>query len=134
MDIIGRAVGAENPVRVTPAQIAEIQAALRPQGGVIETIAGFVGSMVGSSLSPEMWVAVGLVVWQSRSFLRFLGAAALGAFVVVGLRFAVIERFALSDAVVSIAAVFVWSGLGALIRAAVSKRKGLSPAPARGEL
>jgi hypothetical protein len=87
--------------------------------------AALAGQVVGTSLSPELWIAVVLVVIKSRSWKVFLGASILATMAVAFTRVVLLAAF--GGAVVSfdgflqmggatLIAVLLWSALGVGLR------------------
>jgi len=78
----------------------------------MDLLIAIVGAILGISSSPEMWVAVILVVAFSSSANAFLIALALAAVALVGLKYALIPGFPLIFAVLTVVALALWSSIG----------------------
>jgi hypothetical protein len=85
--------------------------------------ADIAGSIVGTSLAPEMWLAVGCVVYWARSTQSFFIALAIAALALVAVRFVVVTNYHAKAAIFAVLALAVWSSIGWGIRALLGWRE-----------
>jgi hypothetical protein len=97
----------------------------------VELVAAIAGQLLGTSLSPEMWVAAGLVVAFATNLISFVRALLVAALLLTGLRAAVLGNFGFLPA--TLAALLLWSLLGWGLRALLVGKK-LKPASAVGTM
>ena len=81
----------------------------------MELLVTIAALIAGSSLSPELWVAVVAVVMLGTSPIRFLVAFVLAAIALVSLRVLLVPGFPPWAVAVSVASLLLWSLLGILI-------------------
>ena len=86
------------------------------------TLADIAGSIAGTSLALEMWLAVGCVVFWARSTASYFVALAIAALAIVALRFAITTNYQPKQAVFAVLALAVWSSIGWGIRALLRRR------------
>lgn len=84
--------------------------------------ADIVGSIVGTSLSPEMWLAAGCVIYYARSTISFFVALVIAALALVALRFAIVTNYQTKGAAYAVLALTVWSSIGWGLRALLRRR------------
>lgn len=89
----------------------------------MEALVALAGQVVGTSLSPEMWIAVVAVVAFGRNTSRFFIALAMAALGLVAFRALLIPDYPVQAALAAILALSIWSLLGALIRARLTRRR-----------
>ena len=99
-------------------QAAIILKALTPAPGPLEYLAAAAGQVVGTSMSPELWIGVVLAVALARTFTRAIIGVLVGTLVVVAIRLASIGVNSNSGkmVIVTFAAILLWSSLGYLVR------------------
>ena len=97
----------------------------------MELVAAIAGQLLGTSLSPEMWVAVGLVVAFATNLASFVRALLVAALLLIGLRAAVLGNFGFLPA--TLTALLLWSLLGWGLRVLLVGNK-LKPASAVGTM
>jgi hypothetical protein len=88
--------------------------------GPLADIAGYV---IGTSLSPEMWLAAGGVIYYARSPISFFLALVIAALALVALRFAVVTNYHVKSAIFAVLALAVWASIGWGIRALLRWRE-----------
>jgi hypothetical protein len=89
----------------------------------MEGLAAITGQIIGTSLSPEMWVAVAVVVYYARSAKSYFLALLIAATALLALRFAMISGYPMRAAVFAVLALTLWSSIAWGIRAAIVKVK-----------
>jgi hypothetical protein len=82
----------------------------------MDLVVDIAGAILGISSSPEMWIAVLVVVAFSSSATAFLTALALAAVALVGLKYALIPGFQPIFAVLTVVALALWSSIGWWLR------------------
>jgi hypothetical protein len=85
--------------------------------------ADIAGYLVGTSLSPEMWLAVGGVIYYARSTVSFFIALVIAAAALVAIRFVVVANYQPKQAIFAALALIVWSSIGWGIRALLRWRE-----------
>ena len=79
----------------------------------MEFLAATLGEILGTSMTPEIWVAVGLIVAKGRTRVRFVKSLAIATVSIVALRWAVLPPGAHFDFgsqfVLSLTALALWS-------------------------
>ena len=84
----------------------------------MEALAALVGQIIGTSLSPEMWIAVAGVLAYAATLRRFVVGLAVATVFLVVLRAALIPNYEVKYALVGIVALIFWSLLGWALRLA----------------
>jgi hypothetical protein len=87
----------------------------------MEFLVAIAGAILGLSSSPEMWVAVVVVVAFSHSARDFLIAFAIAAVALVGVKYALIPGFPVIFAVLTVVALAIWSSIGWGLRTMVMR-------------
>jgi hypothetical protein len=87
----------------------------------MDLLVDIAGAILGISSSPEMWIAVLVVVAFSSSATAFLTALALGAVALVGLKYAMIPGFPMILAVITVVALALWSAIGWWLRTMIMR-------------
>jgi hypothetical protein len=87
----------------------------------VDLLVAILGAIIGISSSPEMWIAVAVVVLFSSSTKAFLAALALAAVALVGLKYAMLPGFPPILAVLTVVALALWSSIGWWLRTMVTR-------------
>ena len=80
----------------------------------MDAIEALAGQIIGTSLSPEIWVAVAVVLWKAPTFGRAMLFALVGTGAVAALRLAMMGWHPWSPRMVgaTFAAMLLWCALG----------------------
>lgn len=87
-----------------------------------DILAAVFGAIIGTSLSPEVWIAVAVVVAVARTSARFWAALVLAACGLIALRYALLPAFSIANGMATIGALMLWSLIGWGIRVAVTSK------------
>ncbi len=94
-------------------------------GHMDDALAALAGQIVGTSLIPEIWIAVAVVLWKAPTFGRAMLFALVGAAAVAALRLAIMGWHPWSPDMIAatFTATLVWCALGYPLVAWMRRRR-----------